>query len=56
MGDRYRATIYVDLWAETDEEASKDLQRIVESLPNSYSDGISKLPHGSEISLDIQEP
>ena len=53
---RYRATIYVDLWHDSGEEASKELEKIVKSIPNSYSDGLSALPHGSKISLDSQEP
>ena len=53
---RYRATIYVDLWSESSEEASKELEKIVKSVPNSFSDGLSALPHGSKISLVSQEP
>ena len=51
---RYRATIYVDIWAEEDKIAGKKLGKIVKSIPNAFSDGLSPLPHGSEISL-IQE-
>ena len=53
---RYRATIYVDLWHDSGEEASKELEKIVKSIPNSFSDGLSALPHGSEISLVSKEP
>ena len=53
---RYRATIYVDIWDDDIEEASKELEKIIKSIPNSFSDGISALPHGSKISLDSQEP
>ena len=52
---RYRATIYVDLWHDSGEEASKELEKIVKSIPNSFSDGLSALPHGYKISLDSQE-
>tara|TARA_Y100000310_G_scaffold303052_1_gene341021 strand:- start:309 stop:470 length:162 start_codon:yes stop_codon:yes gene_type:complete len=52
---RYRATIYVDLWSESSEEASKELEKIVKSVPNSFSDGLSALPHGSKISLVSQD-
>ena len=48
---RYRATIFVDLWNESSEEAAKELEKIVKSIPNSFSDGISRLPHGSKVSL-----
>ena len=51
---RYRATIYVDIWAEEGEAAGKKLDKIVKSIPNAFSDGLSSLPHGSKISL-IQE-
>ena len=51
---RYRATIYVDFWAEEGETAGKELDKLVKSIPNAFSDGLSSLPHGSEISL-IQE-
>ena len=51
---RYRATIYVDLWAGEGKAASKKLEKIVKSIPNSFSDGLVPLKHGSEISL-VQE-
>ena len=50
---RYVATIYVEVWGEG-KTASKKLEKIVKSIPNSWSDGLEKKPHGSEISL-IQE-
>ena len=53
---RYRATIYVDIWDDDIEEASKELEKIIKSIPNSFSDGISALPHGAKFSLDSQEP
>ena len=53
---RYRATIYVDFWEDDVKEAAKELEKVVKSIPNSFSDGISALPHGSKISLDSQEP
>ena len=52
---RYRATIYVDLWAEEGKVASKKLEKIVKSIPNSWSDGLERKPHGSDISLDSRD-
>ena len=51
---RYRAAIYVDIFKDDIKGASKELEKIVKSIPNSFSDGLSALPHGSKISL-IQE-
>ena len=49
---RYRATIYVDLWCDKEGKgAAKELEKIVKSIPNSFSDGLEKLHHGSEISI-----
>ena len=48
---RYRAEICVDVFADTKEEAEKRVQDIVLGLPNSFSMAISRLPHGSKISL-----
>ena len=48
---RYRAEICVDVFADTKEEAEKRVQDIVLGLPNSFSMAISRLPHGSTISL-----
>ena len=48
---RYRATIAVDIFADTKEEAEKRVQDIVLGLPDSFSMAISRLPHGSKISL-----
>ena len=56
MKDRYRAKIYVDVWADTKEEAEMQVDIIALSLPNSFQDTLIRLPHGSEISLDVQEP
>ena len=53
---RYRAVIYVDIWAEEGKAAGKKLDRIVKSIPNSFSDGLSPLPHGSKISLIQEDP
>ena len=53
---RYRATIYVDIWAEEGRIAGKKLEKIVKSIPNSFSDGLSPLPHGSDISLIQENP
>ena len=48
---RFRASIAVDIFADTKEEAEKRVQDIVLGLPNSFSMAISRLPHGSKISL-----
>ena len=48
---RYRCVIAVDVVADTKEEAEKRVQDIVLGLPNSFSMAISRLPHGSKISL-----
>ena len=53
---RYRATICVDIWADTKEEAEKKSSDIVLGLPNSFQIELSRTPHGSKISLDVQEP
>ena len=51
MEKRYRATIYVDLWADSPQDASDELSGIIKEIPNSFSDGFTELPHGSNISL-----
>ena len=51
---RYRATIKVDVWADTLLEAEKKVDDIVLGLPNSFQIALEPLPHGSKISL-IQE-
>ena len=51
---RYRLTLCVDIWAESKEEAEKKSDDIVLGLNNSFQIALSKMPHGSEISL-IQE-
>ena len=48
---RFRASIAVDIWADTKEEAEKRVQDIVLGLPNSFQIAINRLPHGSKISL-----
>ena len=48
---RFRASIAVDIFADTKEEAEKRVQDIVLGLPNSFQMAISRLPHGSKISL-----
>ena len=53
---RYRAKIYVDVFSDTKEGAEKQVENIVLGLPNSFQDQIIRLPHGSKISLDEQEP
>ena len=53
---RYRGIVYIDWWCDDIKKASKKLEKVVKSIPNSFSDGISALPHGSKISLDVKEP
>ena len=53
---RYRATICVDVWTDSKEEAEKKVEDIVLGLPNSFQIALSRLPHGSEISLVSEEP
>ena len=48
---RYRATIAVDVFVDTKEEAEKRVQDIVLGLPNSFQMTLNLLPHGSKISL-----
>ena len=48
---RFRASIAVDIFADTKEEAEKRVQDIVLGLPNSFLMAINRLPHGSKISL-----
>ena len=54
--ERYRSTILVNIWADSKEEAEDKSLDIVLGIPNSFQDTLIKLPHGSEISLDSQEP
>ena len=53
---RYRAEIYVDVFADTLEEAEKMVDDFVIKTPNSFQANVCELPHGSEISLDTKEP
>ena len=53
---RFRASIAVDIFVDTKEEAEKRVQDIVLGLPNSFLMAISRLPHGSKISLVSEEP
>ena len=48
---RYRATIAVDVFVDTKEEAEKKIEGIILGLPNSFLMALSRLPHGSKISL-----
>ena len=48
---RYRATIAVDVFVDTKEEAEKKVEGIILDLPNSLLMALSRLPHGSKISL-----
>ena len=49
---RFRASIAVDVFVDTKEEAEKRVQDIVLGLPNSFLMAISRLPHGSKISFE----
>lgn len=49
---RYRATICVDVWADTKEEAEKEVENIVLGLSNSFQMALSRMPHGSKISFE----
>ena len=51
MQKRYRATIYVDIWADNPQDASDELLGILKETPNSFSDGFTELKHGSAESL-----
>ena len=51
---RYRAVVYIDMWHDSGGDAAKELDKIVKSIPNAFSDGLSAMPHGSKISL-VQE-
>jgi len=53
---RYRATIAVDVFVDTKEEAEKRVQDIVLGLPNSFLMAINQLPHGSKVSLVSEKP
>jgi len=48
---RYRVTICVDLFEDSMEDAEKKAYDLVSSLPNSFQIALSRMPHGSDISL-----
>ena len=48
---RYRATIGLDIFADSKEDAEKKVEGIILGLPNSFLMALSKMPHGSKISL-----
>ena len=52
---RYRATIGVDIFVDSKEEAEKMVENIVLGLPNSFQMALSRMPHGSKISLVSSE-
>ena len=52
---RFRASIAVDIFVDTKEEAEKRVQDIVLGLPDSFQIALSRLPHGSKISLVSKE-
>jgi len=53
---RYRATIGLDIFADSKEEAEKIVEDVVLGLPNSFQMALSRMPHGSKISLVSEEP
>ena len=53
---RYRATICVDVWADSREEAEMLVDIHVLSLPNAFRIDLSRMPHGSKISLIEENP
>ena len=48
---RYRAEIAVDIFADTKEEAEMKVDILFLGLPNSFTGALSRMPHGSKISL-----
>ena len=52
---RYRATIGIDCFVDSKEEAEKKIEGIILGLPNSFLMALSKMPHGSKISLVSKE-
>ena len=48
---RYRATICIDVWADSKEEAEMLVDIHVLGIPNAFQIALSRMPHGSEISL-----
>ena len=53
---RYRATICIDVWADSKEEAEMLVDIHVLGLPNAFQIALESLPHGSEISLIKEDP
>ena len=53
---RYRAEICLDIYADSKLEAEKKLDEIVLGLPNSFQVALNRLPHGSGISLEQENP
>ena len=51
---RYQAIIAVRVWDDTKEGAEKQIDDIVLGIPNAFQIALSRLPHGSKISL-VQE-
>ena len=48
---RYRATICIDVWADSKEEAEMLVDIHVLGIPNAFQIALSWMPHGAEISL-----
>jgi len=48
--------IAVRVWADSREEAEKQVDDLVLGIPNSFQIALESLPHGSEISLIQEDP
>ena len=53
---RYRSIIYVDIFADSQEEAEEKSLDLAIKIPNSFSGETVEMKHGSEISLVTKEP
>ena len=51
---RYRAEVYIDIWANSKEEAEEQMEDQVLKIPNAFIEAVSRMPHGSKISI-VQE-
>ena len=56
MSKRFRAEVFVDVWEDTIEEAEERVEEILKGIPNSFAGRITRLPHGSKISLIQEDP
>ena len=48
---RFRGTICIDVWADSKEEAEMLVDIHVLGIPNAFQIALSRMPHGSDISL-----